>query len=133
MSKTNAAEIAVLDYLLRTRDAQMYLALFTSDPGEAGDVSGEPATANGYARQAIDFDDGTNPITATPALNVNSVAHGPNTTADWGGIGWWGVCRSNVRGTADVVYKGARTGGVLAIAVGDTATTAVGAISIGED
>lgn len=56
-NKSNYLENKVLDHFLGTAStsmpAQVYLALFTSDPTEAG--SGTEVTGGSYARQAVDF------------------------------------------------------------------------------
>lgn len=104
LNKTTQAENDVLDYLLRTRDPAVYLALFTSDPGESGSTAGEPATANGYARQAITFAAASGGATS----NTNAPAFTANATG-WGTITHVGVCRSATRGTADLIYHGPAT------------------------
>jgi len=54
---TNAAETAVLEYLLEGSDslsaiANWHIALFTADPGETGSTASE-ATYTGYARVSV--------------------------------------------------------------------------------
>lgn len=57
MSFSNYLENKILDHSLGlttyTKPAAVYLALFTSDPGETG--SGTEVSTGGYARQAIVF------------------------------------------------------------------------------
>jgi len=54
---TNYAEALLLKWLMTdesvTRPTAWYLALFSSDPGEA--TGGTELSGNGYARQAVDF------------------------------------------------------------------------------
>lgn len=56
-AKSTYLENKILDHVLRsvayTDPAAVYLALFTSDPGEAG--GGSEVTGGSYARQAITF------------------------------------------------------------------------------
>lgn len=82
--KTNYAETLVLDWLLTakavTRPSAVYVALHTADPTETGSV-GELSVGNGYARQAVTFDDA-----AQPYVNSGAVTFGPCTTAAWGTI-----------------------------------------------
>ena len=58
MSKSNATESDVLKMILQGTDpayrvgANLYLALFTADPGEAGSIANE-ATYTSYARVAL--------------------------------------------------------------------------------
>jgi hypothetical protein len=83
----------------------VYLALFTTDPGDAGDTSGE-VTAAEYARQLIGF--------ATPGVGVFTwvtnidvlfaIALGSWGTAQWGGI------MDGTGPTASMMYHGLMTG-----------------------
>jgi hypothetical protein len=57
---TNFLELELLDHACATGSytmpTQLYVALFTADPTEAGTQTNEVADANGYARQSVDFD-----------------------------------------------------------------------------
>lgn len=59
MSKSNAAEVDFLNYVfLGTRPSwdaatDLYIALHTADPGDAGDQTTSEATYTGYARKAV--------------------------------------------------------------------------------
>jgi hypothetical protein len=65
MSKSNAAEVDFLNYVfLGTRPSwdaatDLYIALHTANPGDAGDQTTSEATYTGYARKSVPRD-GTN-------------------------------------------------------------------------
>ena len=70
MSASNYAENKVLDHLLGTatftRPTNVFLALFTSDPGEAG--GGAEVAGLGYARQQAQFNASSNGSAANTSL-----------------------------------------------------------------
>jgi hypothetical protein len=66
-AKTNYLENAVLSHFLRnvpvTSPSQTYLALFTADPGEAGNIASE-VSGGAYSRMPIDFGVAANGVVA---------------------------------------------------------------------
>lgn len=86
---TDYLENALLDHVLGktafTKPSTVYLALFTSDPGETGSTAGEVATPgnDGYSRQAI-----TSTMSAASggsSDNASAVTFGP-ATSNWGTV-----------------------------------------------
>lgn len=80
---SNYAENELLDHILGTgalaMPAQVYAALYTSDPTDAD--SGAEVAGGSYGRQAVDFDAAAGGATQNAAEVVFPVA-----TADWGTI-----------------------------------------------
>jgi hypothetical protein len=80
---SNYLEGKVMDYVLKgtafSAPAGRYLALFTSDPGEAG--GGVEVSGGAYARQPIAF----NAFSAGSSVNTSDVTF-PVATASWGNI-----------------------------------------------
>lgn len=79
----------------------VYLALFTTDPGDPGDTSGE-ITAAEYVRQLIGF--------ADPALGVYTFAANIDVifaiaAAAWGNVQWAGIM-DGPGPTASMMYHG---------------------------
>lgn len=127
MSKTNYAELAVLDWLLGgatpTRPTARYLALHTADPGETG-ATGEVATG-GYARQAVTFG------AASGGAAANSSTHTFTPSgANWGSITHFSIWDAATAGNC--LYSGALTT-ARAINDGESLTVAAAAISVSED
>jgi len=87
-SLCNFAENEVLDHILKVGSysppATVYLALFTSDPGEAGSVAGE-ATYTGYERAAITFGPASGrSITQSGQVNFPACSGGSSVVTHWG-------------------------------------------------
>jgi hypothetical protein len=86
-SLTHYAEGKVGDAILRgisfTAPAQMYMALFTVAPTDAG--GGTEVSGGGYARQPVTFGAGTTQTTGTLYVNSATVTF-PQATANWGTI-----------------------------------------------
>lgn len=133
MSKTNATETATLVFWLRpgdalpTRPTALFLALCESDPGETGDMAGAEIAAGRLTthRLAITFDAPTD-TTANSAL----ITFGAFLQACT--ISHWAVCFANVRGVDDAIYYGARTGGSVTMAIGESLDAAAGSIDVSE-
>lgn len=138
MSKSNDLSKKILDHMLGgpdyVRPATVYIALFTTDPGEG--TGGTEVTGSGYARRAV-----TNNNTNFPASTGSTTATKTNGTAivfadatgDWasaGNIGFWAMFDASSGGNR--MYKGA-----LAVAKpvlnGDAVTIAASAMVITED
>lgn len=122
---TNAAsnylENKILDHTLRygsapyTAPTTLYLALFTSSPGEASSFSSEISTSGtAYARKAVTFNAASGG-TSTSAATVTFDA----ATADWGTITDIAICDSGTAGAGNQLYYGSLTTSKL-IQTGDT-------------
>jgi hypothetical protein len=104
-----------------TRPTVWYVALHTGANGGTG-ANNEITTGEGYARQSVTFSLSSNVITNTAMLTF-----GPDTTTAWGtvtDITVWdavtaGRCLAQGTAAASVTY-----------AVGDSATIAIGALSV---
>ena len=86
-SLTHYAEGKVGDAILRaisfTAPTQLYMALFTVAPTDAG--GGTEVSGGGYARQPVTFGAGTTQTTGTLWTNSSTVTF-PQATANWGTI-----------------------------------------------
>lgn len=120
MSFSNTYETIVLQWTFTntsvTRPTAWYVALFTSDPGEAS--GGTELSGNGYARQSVAF-------TVTNDLATNSAAiEFPAATANWGTITHVAVTDA-LSGGNHIAYaalttaKAIDTGDILRIPAGD--------------
>ncbi|WP_058602327.1 phage tail fiber protein [Aureimonas ureilytica] len=85
---TNYLEKKLLDHTLGkaayTMPTNVYLALFTADPGETGSLSAE-VSAGGYARYGITPGMAAADASAGTSSNTAAVTFGP-ASADWGTI-----------------------------------------------
>lgn len=138
MSKSNDLSKKILDHMVGgpdyTRPATVYIALFTTDPGEG--TGGTEVTGSGYARAAVtnnstNFPAATGSTTATKS-NATAITF-PTATGDWASaanIGFWAMFDASSGGNR--MYKGA-----LAVAKpvlnGDTPSIAIGAMTLTED
>lgn len=105
------------------RPSNLYLALFTGvGPGESGAATNEVPGGIGYARQLITFATESGGSTS----NNNTPAFGP-ATASWGTLTYGAICKSNVQGTADVIYYFPLTT-PRTVNIGQSFTVAAGAI-----
>lgn len=88
MSMANYLEDKLLNLVLRntayTQPTAVYLALYTSDPGETD--AGTEVSGGGYARQAVTFGA---PVSNTVS-NTNIVTF-PVATASWGTVAYVGI------------------------------------------
>lgn len=138
MSKSNDLSKKILDHVLGgvdyVRPATVYIALFTSDPGEG--TGGTEVTGSGYARVAV-----TNNSTNFPAATGSTTGQKSNGTAitwptatgDWASaanIGFWAMFDASSGGNR--MYKGALTV-AKPVLNGDTASIAIGVMVITED
>lgn len=84
---TDYLENKILDHILGTASytmpTQVYLGLFTSDPGE--DSGGTEVSGHGYARQPIDFD----AASGGDAVNSDDVLFEADNTGGFGEITHW--------------------------------------------
>ena len=114
----NALLNATLNNTSYTSPANIYLALFTSDPTDAG--TGTEVSGGNYARQALSFAtaSGTSGLVATDAA-----VEFPQATGNWGTVGWIGIYDALTTGnlmyhTALDVAKAIDTGDIFKISTG---------------
>lgn len=97
LTTTKANEILTAELKTTTR----YVALFTADPTDSGDVSAE-VSGGGYARQSLPCaDDATN-----RQISNTSEIEFPVATSDWGTVTHLGICQGSTAGTADMDWHG---------------------------
>lgn len=120
MSLANYLENAVINWLRGTAmpaaPGTIYLALFTADPGETGDLSNEVLTTGGtnYARTAVSL---TAP--PSPVSNTADVVF-PTAGASWGVVTHAALVDSAVRAAGNVLASNALTGGAQSVGAGIT-------------
>lgn len=127
MSATDYLENALLDHVLGTVEftmpTQLYLALFTAAPGEAG--GGTEVAGSGYGREAIDFAAAAAGVAANSALITFTASGG-----DWGTVSSWALFDAETSG--NMLFYGSlsisRT-----VLDGDSLTVAIGAITVTMD
>lgn len=132
VAKTNFLEDRVLDRVLRNNadyaysfPATVYVALFTSDPGEAGSLAGE-VSGGSYARQTVAF----SAIVASSGTTSNgALITFPTATASWGTVTHIGVVDASTSG--NVLYYGALTSSKT-VGSGDIINVQAAALSISE-
>lgn len=122
---SNYLENALINGTLRgttyTAPSAVYVALFTSDPTDAG--TGTEVSGGGYARQVATFAAPSNGAT------VNSAAvEFPQATANWGTIGWLGLYDAATGGnllyhTALTTAKTIDTGDIFKFAASSISVT----------
>lgn len=124
MAASNYLENALIDHVLRntalTSPTTVYLALFTTDPTDAG--SGTEVSTGGYARIAIAFDAPANGVTQNTSLE-SFTASG----AGYGTVSHWAIYDAATVG--NLLYHGAMTT-PRTINDTDTLEFAAGSISI---
>lgn len=121
----NAVAIAnIADNAASSPLTNLYVALHTADPGEAGDQTTSEATYTGYARIAVVRTSGGWTVSANSVVNAAAVTFaqctaGSNTITHWS----VGVATS---GASKILYKGslgtAVEGPFTAVAAGDLIT-----------
>lgn len=125
MSMSNFLENKLLDHTLKntayTPPVTVYLALFTSDPGEA--LSGTEVSGGAYARKPITFGTATSGVSINNADVLFDIA-----TANWGTISH--VAIFDALTTGNMLYYGTlttaktiNTSDQLKIAAGDLSIT----------
>lgn len=120
MSFSNYLENKVLLHVFGatsyTAPATLYLALFTSDPGETG--SGTEVSGGSYARQTVAFTVVNNQASNTAAVEF------PTATASWGTITYAAIYDASTSGNllaygALTTSKTIASGDVLRVPAGD--------------
>lgn len=147
MSKTNAAETAFLELLFENTDwanigdatglqgstaaGNLYIALFTADPTDAGTVTNE-ATYTGYARKAVPRDGSVITVTGDTATNDQAEIAFDPCTAGSNTITHYAVCRAGTASVQDLIIHGALSAS-LAVSAGITPRFATSALTFTED
>ena len=127
MSMSDYLENALLNAVLRntpyTSPSQVYVALFTSDPTDAG--TGTEVSGGGYARQAVTFNAPSNGQVTNAADILFPVA-----TASWGTVTHVGIYDAQTGG--NLLFSGALTTSKT-ISANDQLKIAAGSLSISLD
>lgn len=122
---SNHLEDALINATLRnttyTSPATVYVALFTSDPTDAG--SGTEVSGGSYARTAVTFGAPSNGVTTNSAA-----VEFPQCTSSWGTVGWIGIMDASTSGnllyhTALDTSKTIDTGDIFKISTGNLSVT----------
>lgn len=120
---SNYLENAALTWALTssavTRPTAWYIALFTTDPTDAG--TGTEVSGGSYARKTVAFS-----VTGDTATNSATVTF-PTATGDWGTIGWIGIYDASTSG--NLLFHGA-VAVAKSILNGDTFQISSGNLSI---
>lgn len=143
MSKSNAAETAILALIFNAtafadiaeNDSSspataLYVALYTSDPGEAGVANTNEAAYTNYARVAVNRNSGGWTVSGNLATNTAEIAF-PECGASGATVTHFGICIGS-SGAGVLLYKGALTAS-RAISSGITPRFAAGELDITED
>lgn len=121
---SNYLENALINATLRntsyTSPAAVYVALFTSDPTDAG--SGTEVSGGSYARQAATFGSPSNGASTTTA-DIQF----PQATGDWGTVSYFGIYDASSSG--NLLYHGALTASKT-IETGDVFKIASGSLTV---
>ena len=122
---SNYLENALINVTLRntafTAVSQPYVALFTSDPTDAG--SGTEVSGGSYARAAVTFGAPSNGVSTNSADVTFATA-----TASWGTVGWIGIYDASTAGnllfhTPLDVAKTIDSGDIFKISSGNLSVT----------
>jgi hypothetical protein len=122
---SNYLENALINVTLRntayTSPTTVYVALFTSDPTDAG--SGTEVTGGSYARTEVTFAAPSNGVSVSSADCTF-----PQCTSTWGTVGWIGIMDALTTGnllyhTALDTSKTIETGDIFKIASGNLSVT----------
>ena len=130
MSKGNTTENDVLEHLFKATalswaaNANLYIALHTGDPGEAGSAN-EIGAGVGYARQSAAFTSNGDGTVDNDAL----ITFGPNTNTNWGSVTHVSVWTAASGGSC--LYKGPLTA-AKTVNIGDSLDIAAAALVVGE-
>jgi hypothetical protein len=102
----------------------------TLSDASTGATAGEPATANGYARQSVLSAGWSGTAEATE--NLAAINFGPNTVANWNTINQVGITDNATRAAGNMWFWGS-LGTPLVVVVNDTVQFAIGALDISID
>lgn len=127
----NATAIAnIADNAAGSPLTNLFVALHTADPGEAGDQTTSEATYTGYARVAVARTSGGWTVSTNNATNAGTVTFGL-CTAGSNTITFVSVGTAT-SGTGKILYSGALTAS-LAVSAGITPSFAASALTLSED
>lgn len=145
-SKTNTFETDILELIFNNTDlagigdgtglqgstavGSLYVALFESDPGDAGTVTNE-ADYTGYARVAVARTSGGWTIAGNNASNTAAVTFG-ECTAGTNTATHFGICKAGTASVQDLIFHGDLDSS-LAISTGIIPEFIIGAIDVNED
>ena len=107
-----------------------YIALFTTDPTDAGTVTGE-CTYTGYARKAVPRTSGGWTISGNNASNTAAVTF-DECTAGSETATHFGICKEGTASIQDLIFHGDLDSS-LAISSGIIPEFIIGAIDVNED
>lgn len=110
-----------------------FISLHTGDPGVDGAGANEVSTTStGYARQAINITGGWTAATAAePSVITNAAIVAYSTaTASWGTISFFGLWKASTGSTAANFVAGGAITTPQAVASGNTASFAIGALTM---
>jgi hypothetical protein len=137
MNKTSAFQQAILNWVkgtsMATAPTSVYLCLFTSDPGEAGVVTGELASGTGYARQVFTLGSLTLSTDKHTTTNTGIITFGPFSSSV--SPTHCGIATGSTRAVQDLIYYGVFTdssSGAITATSGQTITVAAGALTLAE-
>jgi len=130
--KSDYLENKILNYIFNggtfTAPSNVYIALFTVAPTDAGTGGTEVATGS-YARASQACNTGNFATTTTGVItNVNDITF-PQATASWGSIVAWGIYDASTSG--NLLYWNTMT--PKTVAINDTVTVVAGQLTITED
>jgi hypothetical protein len=124
---SNYLEVALLNATLNgtsyTSPTDVYLALFTSDPTDAG--TGTEVSGGNYSRQTLSFATASG---TSGSIATDAACEFPQATGNWGTVGWIGIYDAATSGnlmyhTALDVAKAIDTGDIFKISSGSLTVT----------
>lgn len=136
MSKSNTTENDTLDAILRAVDpawrsnASRYIALYTSDPGEAGTATTNEAAYGSYARVTVTAATGFSAASGGSSSNTGLIQF-PECTSGSETITHVAIV-TTTSGAGQILYSGALTAS-RAISTGIQPQFAISALTITED
>lgn len=135
MSKSNVLENEILLLLfngtaLTGYGGNLYMALHSADPLEAGDQSTSEISYTGYSRVSIPRDNTGFTVTGNTVVNAQTITFG-NCTAGSATATHWSI-GSSASGAGKILYKGALNSS-LAISLNITPIIGATSLSISED
>lgn len=127
MSLTNHGAKGMLDGIFSTFGATLYVALFTTLPGE-DETGGTEVSGGSYAREAVTDADFAAATDADPSvLSNSSVIDFGTTTAAWGTVVGFGIFDASSGG--NLIWAGNLTAS-QAVGDGDDVSFAAGALDL---
>jgi hypothetical protein len=129
---SNYLELKLLDHALGTatytKPTNVYVALFTANPGETGAFTNEVGTSGtAYARKVVTFAGAASGAAASSATVTFDTA-----TANWGTITHLAITDSATAGAGNVLFYGPVTTSKV-IETGDTFQITSGNLSVSMD